>query len=131
MRKSRLMSRMRSLVLLLAVVAAGATSVSVLAARGGGGAPTYRDVAPILAQKCAGCHVTGGIAPFPLTSAKDAAAHAAGILEITRARAMPPWPPSADSPAFIGQSRRILTARELDTLAGWVRAGAPTGGEAP
>src|SRR5580765_642897 len=103
----------RSLVLLAAVVAAGATAVSVLAARGGSTAPTYRDVAPILAQKCAGCHVTGGIAPFARTSAADARAHAAGILEMTQARAMPPWPLAPDSPAFIGQSRRILTEREL------------------
>src|SRR4051794_1588571 len=112
---------------LAAVLAAGATAVSVLAAHRGSTAPTYRDVAPILAQKCASCHVTGGIAPFALTSPADAKAHAAGILQMTQARAMPPGPPAADSPGFIGQSRRILTSRELDTLAQWVHAGAPLG----
>ena len=88
------------------------------------GAPTYRDVAPIFRAKCASCHVLGGIAAFPLTSARDAAAHAREILIVTRSGRMPPWPPGKDSPAFVGQSKRILTTQEQETIARWVRGGA-------
>jgi hypothetical protein len=93
------------------------------------GAPTvtYADVAPIFADKCAGCHTVGGIAPFPLTTARDARSWAPLIAAATQARLMPPWPPAADSPAFVGQSRRRLTSRELGLIARWVKEGAPAG----
>ena len=35
-------------------------------------APSFtRDVAPVIAEKCAGCHRPGGIAPFALVTAKQ------------------------------------------------------------
>ena len=97
--------------------AAAPTTASALA-------PTYRDVAPIFRAKCASCHVLGGIASFPLGSARDAVAHAQEILIVTRSGQMPPWPPGKDSPAFIGQSKRVLTSQEKDAIARWVRGGA-------
>ena len=89
-------------VALLAVLAAAA--VTALVAHAGGAAPsaapTYnRDVAPILDAKCASCHRIGGIAPFPLTTAAEARAHASGIVRMTKAGAMPPWMPGPDSAA--------------------------------
>ena len=75
-------------------------SRAALVAYGGTAAsgPTYnRDVAPILDAKCASCHRLGGIAPFSLTTAADAKAHAAGIVRMTKAGLMPPWMPGADS----------------------------------
>ncbi|HEV8688026.1 MAG TPA: cytochrome c, partial [Gaiellaceae bacterium] len=74
--------------------------------------PTWRDVAPIFAEKCAGCHRAGGIAPFALTSGRSAAARARAILRVTQSGAMPPWMPGADSPEYVGQSIRRLTAAE-------------------
>jgi hypothetical protein len=115
---------------LLLLAAFGAAAIGVLVVRSGTAAsgPTYnRDVAPILDAKCASCHRIGGIAPFSLTTATDAKAHAAGIVRMTRAGLMPPWMPGADSAPIIGRSRRRLTSGELSTLARWAASGAPTG----
>ena len=90
-------------------------------------APGWAAVAPIFAEKCSGCHTTGGIAPFSLTSAKAAKAHANGILVMTQLGRMPPWMPGRESPAYKGQSQRILTKAEKDLIARWVRGGARIG----
>lgn len=89
--------------------------------------PAWKDVAPIFAAKCAGCHRVGGIAPFPITSARSAAAHAPAILTMTQLGVMPPWPPGPDSPAYLGASRRVLTAQEKAVIARWAKGGAPIG----
>lgn len=120
--------------LLVCVALAAAVVAGLFALRGTSApaapaaAPTWQSVAPIFAAKCAGCHQQGGIAPFSLTSARSAAKHAQGILEMTQAGLMPPWPPSSDSPAFLGSERRILTADQKAAIAAWVRDGAKTGG---
>jgi mono/diheme cytochrome c family protein len=90
-------------------------------------APTWADVAPVLGEKCVSCHTTGGIAPFSLTSARAAAAHAQTILLATQRGQMPPWPPGEDSPTYLGSSRRVLTPEEKDLIARWVRGGAKLG----
>src|SRR5438128_2201994 len=87
-------------------------SSSLVAPRLGGATPRWRSVAPLFAAKCAGCHTIGGIAPFSLTSARSAAAHADAILAMTQRGAMPPWPPGPDSPPYVGAARRILTPGE-------------------
>jgi hypothetical protein len=117
-----------------ALVLAGclAVAAAALVARAGGSStPTYyRDVAPILDSKCTTCHRLSGIAPFPLASAGQAKAHAAGIVRMGRAGLMPPWMPGADSAALIGRDKRRLTRSELSTLAAWAAAGAPAGNPA-
>jgi hypothetical protein len=113
--------------LLLAIL--GALALAVLGSAASG--PTYnRDVAPILDAKCASCHRLGGIAPFALTTAADAKAHAAGIVRLTKAGLMPPWMPGADSASIVGRDKRRLTTSELATLARWAAAGAPAGNPA-
>jgi hypothetical protein len=119
---------MRRLAVLLAL---GAALAVVAPIHGDGGSPTYADVAPIFDSKCAGCHVQGGIAPFALTSVKQAQAHAADILRMTQLGAMPPWPPAPDSQPLVGQDQRLLTAAEKDLIARWVAAGAPAGAAVP
>src|SRR4051794_15597775 len=91
------------------------------------GTPTWKDVAPVFASKCAGCHQLGGIAPFALTSARTAQQHAQAILRVTQQGVMPPWMPGPDSPEYLGQSGRQLTAEEKSLLAWWVRGGARVG----
>jgi Copper type II ascorbate-dependent monooxygenase, C-terminal domain len=108
-------------------IAAGGSGDSSRRLTTRGAAPTWSQVAPIFAEKCAGCHTPGGIAPFSLLSAQSAKAHADGILVMTKLGRMPPWMPGHDSPAYLGQSRRILTPREKELLARWVQGGARIG----
>jgi hypothetical protein len=121
---------------LLAIVVVAAVLAAALGRSGGGSSraavtPTWDDVAPVFAAKCASCHRTGGVAPFSITSPLDAKAWAASILRMTAKGAMPPWMPGADSPAYLGSSRRILTADEKFLIASWVRGGARLGSAKP
>jgi hypothetical protein len=118
----------KALVLALVLFAAFAAGAVVVHRGGATSGPTYyRDVAPILDAKCASCHRLGGIAPFSLTSAADAKAHASGIVRMTKAGLMPPWMPGPDSADLVGRAKRRLTGAELATLAAWNAAGAPAG----
>jgi len=132
------MTRMRSGVR-IAVVAAGVGSLAVplaaLAMARGEAAPApapsfSRDVAPVIAEKCAGCHRLGGIAPFPLVTARQISANSAAIAGAVQARLMPPWPPGRRSPAYVGQDTRILSAGQRASILAWVRAGARVDGPA-
>jgi mono/diheme cytochrome c family protein len=119
--------------LALAIGAAVAILVLGVGLTHGGGAtaqrsaatPTWSEVSPIFAEHCVTCHTVGGIAPFSLETAAGAKSHAKAILAATQSGMMPPYPPGADSPAFLGVERRTLTVTEKDTLARWVKGGAP------
>lgn len=116
--------------LAVAAVALGTGALETGAANGSGGAvvaPTWDDVAPVFAAKCAGCHQSGGVAPFSLTSPLEAKAYAPAILQKTQSGQMPPWMPGSDSPPILGQSRRLLTPDEKFLIASWVRGGAKLG----
>lgn len=90
-------------------------------------AVTYaRDIAPIVQARCQTCHRPGEAAPFPLTTAAEAAAVAPMIVEVTRQRLMPPWPPRPDARhPLVGE--RWLREEELARLARWSEAGCPPG----
>ena len=93
-----------------------------------GDSPTFHaDVAPIIHAKCTRCHQQEGDAPFPLETFEQVRRRASVILQVTTSGYMPPWKPSADSPALMGDRR--LSREEKSLIARWVHAGAPEGRE--
>src|SRR5262245_23475937 len=84
----------------------------------------YRDVAPILADNCWGCHGENGIA-FRTEGYEYAAANSALLAARTADGYMPPWPPSDECMPL--QHVRRLTDEQKATLAEWDALGAPEG----
>jgi hypothetical protein len=94
--------------------------------RAGSNAATFsKDVAPILFNKCAGCHRPGEPAPMSLLTYKDARPWARSIKEKVISKTMPPWHADPTYGTFVNDRR--LSAKEIDTIAAWVDAGAPEG----
>lgn len=90
---------------------------------------TYaRDVAPIIAAKCGGCHQPDGDGPFSLASFDEVRRRGSMIVAATRSRYMPPWKPAPGFGEFAGARR--LREDEIDTLARWVAEGMPRGAPA-
>src|SRR5690242_16475250 len=55
-------------------------------------APTfYRDVLPILQQRCQSCHRVGEIAPMPFVTYEQTRPFAQAIRQAVATRKMPPW----------------------------------------
>ncbi len=81
------------------------------------------DVLPIIEDRCASCHVAGGIGwqTMPLETVGDVAAIADGIAVVTTSGYMPPWPASDQSVPF--QHDWSLTPDQVTTLATWSSAG--------
>jgi mono/diheme cytochrome c family protein len=87
---------------------------------------TYNDdVFPIFRDRCAQCHVEGGVAPMSLTTYKDAYPWAESIRAELVAGHMPPW--NADEGFGNLKNVRTLTARELDVVLTWATGGNPQG----
>ena len=87
------------------------------------GVPSFtREVAPVIAEKCAGCHRPGGIAPFPLVTAKQISQSSAAIAAAVETRLMPPWKPAPGCQPYEGD--RSLSQTEISGVAS-VNTGAP------
>jgi hypothetical protein len=83
------------------------------------------DIAPLVYEKCAPCHHPGAAAPFSLLTYEDVKKRASQIAAATRSGFMPPWMPDRGYGDFADDRR--LTSDETETIAAWVRAGAPEG----
>jgi tetratricopeptide (TPR) repeat protein len=83
------------------------------------------DIAPILFEKCGGCHRPQGSAPFSLLTYASARQRANLIARATAARLMPPWKSEPGYGEFIGHTP--LTSAEIETIARWAAGGAPEG----
>jgi hypothetical protein len=91
----------------------------------------YRDIQPIVQQKCARCHEQDGIGPFPLLTYEDTFAQRELVKSSVVNRTMPPFlAASCCTPYFQDFS---LTDDEIAAIAGWVDQGGPGGdpAEAP
>ena len=92
--------------------------------------PTFNaDIAPILRAKCLTCHRQDGDAPFPLETFEQVRRRGSLIRQLTASGYMPPWKPSTESVAFLGDRR--LSANEKLVIARWVEAGMPEGTTQP
>lgn len=91
----------------------------------------YRDVLPILQDRCLNCHRAGEIGPMAFGTYREARPWAKAIREAVLTRKMPPW--FADPHVGRFANDRSLPQRELETLVAWADAGAPEGNvrEAP
>jgi hypothetical protein len=87
---------------------------------------TYNDdVFPILRDRCASCHVPGGIAPMSLMTYDDAFPWAESIRAELVAAHMPPW--NADEGYGEIKRAHTLTPKELDVILTWATGGNPRG----
>src|SRR5579864_1269035 len=83
------------------------------------------NVAPIIYNRCTGCHRPGEAAPFSLISYDDAAKRGKLIAVVTASRLMPPW--RAEPASYPYKDSRRLTDDELGTIQAWVKQGMPKG----
>src|SRR5215471_14539970 len=77
----------------------------------------YKDVLPILQERCQECHRPGEIGRMPLLTYQQTRPWAAAIKESVRLRKMPPW--FADSHYGKFSNDRSLSAEQIDLLATW------------
>jgi hypothetical protein len=81
--------------------------------------PTYyKDVLPILEERCQECHRPGEIAPMSLLTYADTRPWAKSIREAVLTRKMPPW--LADPRYGHFANDRSLSQSQIDTLVNWV-----------
>ncbi len=115
--------------LLLVLMGAARQTASVPAAQGSksqAGAPTfYKDVLPILQNKCQSCHRSGEPAPMPLVTYEDTRPWAGKIAAAVDMKMMPPW--FADPRYGKFANDPSLSAEQIKTIGAWADAGAPAG----
>lgn len=92
--------------------------------------PTWhQDIAPMVHERCVGCHREGSIGPFVLDDYQAASTWAGLALEAMESKQMPPWGQDDANCEprlpFLNDPRP--TQEELDLFAAWVDAGTPEG----
>lgn len=87
----------------------------------------YKDIAPIVAAKCASCHHPGGGGPFSLLNYEDVSKRVSFIKDVIQSRYMPPWQPDNSYVHFAND--RSLPENEISLIAKWIDSGSPKGKE--
>jgi hypothetical protein len=88
-------------------------------------APTWDDVAPIVAESCLSCHDTGGIAGISFATHEEASGWAAAMAADVAARTMPPFPARNCEDCRTYQDARWLDDDDVATIVAWAAGGAP------
>ncbi len=83
------------------------------------------DVAQIVYDKCAQCHHTGGVGPFPLVTYSETTPMAAAMASAINGERMPPWPPNNNYQQYVHD--RSLSPTEETTILDWIANGTPEG----
>ena len=84
-----------------------------------------KEVAPIFYARCVNCHRPNTTAPMSLIEYKTARPWAAAIREKVATREMPPWSADPHYGKFLNDPH--LSDKEIATIVGWVKDGAPEG----
>ncbi len=91
---------------------------------------TYsKDIAPLVADRCAMCHHPGGSGPFNLLTYDDVKRRAALVAAVTERRYMPPWKADPSNGPFVDQ--RPLSDEEIRLIRRWVDEGSAEGNPSP
>ena len=86
--------------------------------------PDYAtEVAPILIERCTGCHIDGGIGPFAMNSHQMIQGWSPMIREVLLTKRMPPA--QVDPTIRHFDNARNMPDEEVQTLVHWIDAGAP------
>jgi Flp pilus assembly protein TadD/mono/diheme cytochrome c family protein len=116
----------------LALAIAGACALGVRAAAPGTAAAAstpltfYRDVLPIFAAHCVGCHHPGGSGGFDASAYGEVRPRARAVADAVRRRVMPPWKPEPGyGGPFVGERR--LQDEQIAIVARWAAEGAAAG----
>jgi peroxiredoxin len=88
----------------------------------------YRDVLPVLQNRCQQCHRKGEIGPFALTNFAEVRDWGPTIREAVSERRMPPWPADPHFGKF--SNDMSLSDAEVATITKWVDEGCPEGNPA-
>ena len=94
----------------------------------------HQDVAPIMAERCMGCHQPGGIGPFDITSYEIAAENAGRMIDAIDKGVMPPFDAREEAdctPRFGWVDDPRLSPTEVDTIKLWIEDGLAEGTPAP
>lgn len=103
-----------------------ATSVPALILAAAPARPTfYKDVLPVLQNKCQGCHRPGEAAPMALLTYEQTRPFAAAIRQAVLSKSMPPWGSDGMHGKF--KNDPSLSEDEKNTLVNWVETKAPAG----
>lgn len=91
--------------------------------------PTYhRDIAPLVQEKCGGCHIEGGIAPQPLQTYDQVFMMRKAIQAAVKQRIMPPWMPAQNCSEY--DHDRSLSDEQIKLISDWTDQGGTEGNPA-
>jgi hypothetical protein len=80
-------------------------------------------IAPLLLEKCVGCHSAGNIGPFAMSNHKKVKSWSEMIREVVLSRRMPPWHADPHHGKF--SNDRSLNAEEMKNLLRWIEQDCP------